>query len=418
MSEWKLSDLCVGKGSYGIGAPAVDYNENLPTYLRITDINDDGTLNHNGFKSVDNAESYKYTLKKNDIVFARTGNSTGRSYFYNPADGEFVYAGFLIKFSLDPVKVNPRIIKYYTHSQPYYDWVKSFDTGATRGNINAQTFADMPIELPDRNIQDRIVSILSSLDAKIENNNKVNAKLEEIAQNLFKEWFVDFSPFMNGKFVESELGLIPEGWRVGTLGEIIINTIAGDWGKDNEEGNFTFKVACIRGADIEDVKAGNKGKMPTRYILPKNFNAKHLEANDLVVEISGGSPTQSTGRICLISDSLLNRYDNALVCTNFCRALKPIPEYSMFLYNIWQNLYDKGVMFLYENGTTGIKNLALNDLIAKQLVILPPKEITLKFNNLVASFEMVIQQNGIENEKLATIRDTLLPKLMSGEIEV
>ena len=67
---------------------------------------------------------------------------------------------------------------------------------------------------------------------------------------------------------------------------------------------------------------------------------------------------------------------------------------------------------------TGIKNLALNDLIAKQLVILPPKEITLKFNNLVASFEMVIQQNGIENEKLATIRDTLLPKLMSGEIEV
>lgn len=214
--EWKLKDLTVdGKGSYGIGAPAVPYQEDKLTYLRITDINDDGSLNFSDLKSVDAEDAEKYILKENDIVFARTGNSTGRSYFYEKQHGTFVYAGFLIKFSLDPNKVNPRILKYYTHSKPYFDWVNSFDTGATRGNINAKTYGDMEIELPSRKVQDKIVSILSSLDRKIELNNKINADLEEMAQAIFKNWFVDFEPFKDGKFVDSELGMIPEGWKVG-----------------------------------------------------------------------------------------------------------------------------------------------------------------------------------------------------------
>ena len=225
--EWKLKDLTVdGKGSYGIGAPAVPYQEDKLTYLRITDINDDGSLNFSDLKSVDAEDAEKYILKENDIVFARTGNSTGRSYFYEKQHGTFVYAGFLIKFSLDPNKVNPRILKYYTHSKPYFDWVNSFDTGATRGNINAKTYGDMEIELPSRKVQDKIVSILSSLDRKIELNNKINADLEEMAQAIFKNWFVDFEPFKDGKFVDSELGMIPEGWKVGTLGDITKNKSA------------------------------------------------------------------------------------------------------------------------------------------------------------------------------------------------
>lgn len=169
MSEWKtyrLEELCTAKGSYGIGAPAVAYDANKYTYLRITDINDDGTLNRNGLMSVDDEHAEDYILKENDIVFARTGNSTGRTYFYDGQDGELVYAGFLIKFSLDSEKVNPRILKYYTHSQPYYNWVRSFDTGGTRGNINAKVFGAMPITLPPRRQQDRIVEILKPLDEK------------------------------------------------------------------------------------------------------------------------------------------------------------------------------------------------------------------------------------------------------------
>src|SRR5690606_37898535 len=99
-----------GKGSYGIAASAVEYSDDLYTYLRITDINDDGTLNKTDLKSVDDEKAEKYLLQPNDIVFARTGNSTGRSYFYDGSDGELVYAGFLIKFSLDPSKVNPKFM--------------------------------------------------------------------------------------------------------------------------------------------------------------------------------------------------------------------------------------------------------------------------------------------------------------------
>lgn len=108
----KLNDLSIGgKGSYGIAASAVERKADLPTYLRITDIFDDGTLNLSELKSVDAPNSDKYILKPNDIVFARTGGSTGRNYFYDGSDGVFVYAGFLIKFSIDPEKVNPKYVR-------------------------------------------------------------------------------------------------------------------------------------------------------------------------------------------------------------------------------------------------------------------------------------------------------------------
>ena len=173
-----LASLSVdGRGSYGIGASAVERSDNLYTYLRITDIRDDGTLNMADLKSVDDAKASQYLLRPNDIVFARTGASTGRNYFYDGTDGEFVYAGFLIKFSIDPGKVNPKYIKYYCMSDAYKGWVHSFNTGSTRGNINAQTLGGMPIPLPPRFQQDGLVDILSSLDAKIRKNVALNRNL-------------------------------------------------------------------------------------------------------------------------------------------------------------------------------------------------------------------------------------------------
>ena len=165
------------RGYYGIGASAVPYNESLYTYLRITDIKDDGTLNFSDLKSVSDKDASDYLLKPNDIVFARTGASTGRNYFYDGTDGEFVYAGFLIKFSIDPKKINPKYIKYYCLSKPYRDWISAFNTGSTRGNINAQTLASMPIPLLPRPQQDRLVSILESISKKIKQNEKINNNL-------------------------------------------------------------------------------------------------------------------------------------------------------------------------------------------------------------------------------------------------
>ena len=175
--KFKLSEICIGGGSYGIAASAVEYSTDLPTYLRITDINDDGTLDFSGLKSVDDPKSRKYFLAPNDIVFARTGASTGRNYFYDGNDGEFVYAGFLIKFSIDPGKVNPKFLKYYCQSKDYYGWIASFNTGSTRGNINAQTLGNMPIPNVSREQQDFLVDILSALDARISVNRAINHHL-------------------------------------------------------------------------------------------------------------------------------------------------------------------------------------------------------------------------------------------------
>ena len=172
-----LGELSRNGGSYGIGASAVEYDEQLPAYLRITDINDDGTLNRNDRKSVDDPNATEYMLREGDIVFARTGNSTGRNYFYDSRDGEFAYAGFLIKFSLDSDKVNPRYVKYYAQSKPYWDWVTSFNTGSTRGNINAKTYASLPIPLPERAVQDAMVAFCDAITDKMRSNTKLNGYL-------------------------------------------------------------------------------------------------------------------------------------------------------------------------------------------------------------------------------------------------
>lgn len=271
MSEWKtyrLEDLCTSKGSYGIGAPAVAYDVNKYTYLRITDINDDGTLNHNGLMSVDDERAGDYLLKENDIVFARTGNSTGRTYFYDGRDGELVYAGFLIKFSLDNKKVNPRILKYYTHSQPYYDWVRSFDTGGTRGNINAKVFGAMPITLPPRYQQDRIVEILKSFDDKIELNRRINANLEAQAQALFRSWFVDFEPFRDGPFVDSQLGKIPQGWKVETLSNLA-TVIKKGITPSNSETYSHYSIPAYDDAHFPEKQSGETIKSG-KYIVYNN----------------------------------------------------------------------------------------------------------------------------------------------------
>ena len=232
----------------------------------------------------------------------------------------------------------------------------------------------------------------------------VNKNLEQQAQSLFKAWFIDAED--------------RSAWTSGTFSDLIESTLGGDWGKEAETGNYTEQVYCVRGADIPEVKAGNKGKMPTRFILPKNYKSKQLLADDIVVEISGGSPTQSTGRVAAITQSLLDRYDRGMVCTNFCRAIKPKNGYSMFIYYYWQYLYDRNVFFSYENGTTGIKNLDLNGFITTEEIVIPPIELVNKFSEVCHEVFNQTFANGLQNEQLGQIRDSLLPKLMSGEIDV
>lgn len=293
---------------------------------------------------------------------------------------------------------------YYLQSPIGQASLKARETGTTVTGIKQAEFRKIEIEIPDYEVQKKVSGILRVIDQKIELNNAINNNLEQQAQALFKEWFIDN----------------PENiyWSAGTFRELIQSTLNGDWGKETPTGNNIEKVYCIRGADIPEVKAGNKGKMPTRYILPKNLANKKLEAGDIVVEISGGSPTQSTGRCTAITQSLLDRYDSSMVCTNFCKAIKPKNGYSLFVYYYWQYLYEKSVFFSYENGTTGIKNLDFTGFIETEPIIVPPFDKVQAFDDYCKSIFNQVFANGKQSEQLASLRDTLLPRLMSGELDV
>ena len=283
--------------------------------------------------------------------------------------------------------------------------IEHMGSGTTFKEVSGNTMKGIHVKVPvSIEEQRKIASVLDALDTKIEDNEKINKNLEQQAQAIFKEWFID-NPENNE-------------WSTGTFSELIKSTLNGDWGKEAPTGNNTEKVYCIRGADIPEVKAGNKGKMPTRYILPKNFATKQLTAGDIVVEISGGSPTQSTGRCTAITQSLLDRYDSGMVCTNFCKAMKPKEGYSLFIYYYWQYLYGKGVFFSYENGTTGIKNLDFSGFIEMETILIPPVDKVIAFDDYCKSIFNQIFANGKQNEHLAILRDTLLAKLMSGELDV
>lgn len=295
---------------------------------------------------------------------------------------------------------------YYTAINPTFRNVaiKSMVGSSGRQRVQQSVLEELELSVPDLDEQRRIGAFLARLDEKIALNNRINDNLEQQAQALFKKWFVDNPDAIS--------------WKEGTFSDLIEKTISGDWGKDSPSGNNTEMVYCIRGADIPEVRAGNKGKMPTRYILPKNYAAKQLVDGDIVVEISGGSPTQSTGRAAAVSDTLLARYDKGMVCTNFCKALKPRAGYSMYVYYYWQYLYDRNIFFSYENGTTGIKNLDINGFIETEPIVIAPEDLVEKFDAVCQTVFSKIYANGMENEQLALVRDTILPKLMSGEMDV
>lgn len=301
-------------------------------------------------------------------------------------------------------EVENEFIFYWLLSQKDYLMAKVGVTGIGAGKFDLDFLQKLMIPIPSERERKSIVGFASSISEKIRCNAKVNDNLEQQARAIFKEWFIE-NPENNE-------------WSTGTFSELIKTTLNGDWGKEAPTGNNTEKVYCIRGADIPEVKAGNKGKMPTRYILPKNFVKKQLTAGDIVVEISGGSPTQSTGRCTAITQSLLDRYDSGMVCTNFCKAIKPKEGYSLFIYYYWQYLYGKGIFFSYENGTTGIKNLDFSGFIETETILIPPVDKVIAFDDYCKSIFNQIFANGKQNEHLAVLRDTLLPKLMSGELDV
>lgn len=163
----KLGDLCENKGDYGLNAPATDYSVNLPTYLRITDIDDNGNFIHSAKKSVDNLSAKEYYLKDGDIVFARTGATVGKTYLYDVRDGQLVYAGFLIKFSPNPNKLIPYYLKAHTETKDYTNWVAITSQRSGQPGINAAEYCSLKLAIPPIEEQERICNVLQLWDTAI-----------------------------------------------------------------------------------------------------------------------------------------------------------------------------------------------------------------------------------------------------------
>ena len=399
-----------GRGLYGIGASAVEYSEDLYTYLRITDIRDDGMLNMADLKSVDDTKASQYLLKPNDIVFARTGASTGRNYFYDGTDGEFVYAGFLIKFSIDPQKVNPKYVKYYCMSDAYKGWIHTFNTGSTRGNINAQTLGGMPIPLPPRQQQDGIVELLSSLDEKIRKNIEINKNLEDQTVVLFRSWFSAFSLSPNSPRVNSEFGEIPEDFavvKVGGLTMLVTDYVAnGSFAslKANvnlyQDPNYAY---FIRNTDL---KSGSFGVFVDQHSY-EFLSKSTLYGGEIIISNVG-----DVGSVFLCP-----KLDGRMTLGNNIIMLRPEDDHLRYYLYIWFK-YFQGQAFIQ-----GIKGGSAQPKFNKTdfkntSVLIPPKDILTRFHETVAPMFETISQRQAETSRLADLRDTLLPQLMSGEMDV
>lgn len=388
-----LGALSLDGGRYGIAAPAVEFDSCLPSYLRITDINDDGTLNQTDRKSVNDPSATKFMLQEGDIVFARTGNSTGRNYYYDPRDGEFAFAGFLIKFSLDGSKVNPRFVKYYTQSRMYWDWVASFNAGSTRGNINAKTYAQMPILLPERSTQDAIVAICDALSDKIRVNNRINGYLLELLKASAKNLYAEYER-------NEELEL-PVGWRwieVDEISEMVCRGITPKYNQNSDE--TVLGQTCVR----NNLVLLENGRLHS----PKKVTEKWLQKYDLLINSTGVGSLGRTAQIWFEPTKLV--VDSHVTIVR-CKDEK----HALYL-GFWAFEHEKYIESLH-TGSTGQTELPRDHVKIIRLV-LPSDEALEGFNKMSEPSVRLIAANQEESKRLATLRDALLPKLMSGEIDV
>lgn len=213
--EWhskNLGECSTIKGEYGINAAAVEYSTELPTYLRITDIDDDNNYSTHKKVSVDNNNSENYILEEGDIVFARTGATVGKTYLHNKKIGRLVFAGFLIRFRLNSNILLPYYLKLFTTTKPYWDWIKISSARSGQPGINATEYCELPIPLPPLLEQKKIAEILSTWDSAIETLNRLVAAKIKRKKGLMQQLLTGPSTPLRGR-AKSRLKGFSREWK-------------------------------------------------------------------------------------------------------------------------------------------------------------------------------------------------------------
>ena len=329
-------------------------------------------------------------------------------------------------------KANTRFLQYALLGTD----ISAYLTGAvmpklTQGNLNR-----IEVLCPPREIQAQIVGVLGALDDRITLLRETNATLEAIAQALFKSWFVDFDPvrakqegrapegmsdataaLFPDSFEESELGLVPKGWHLVPFGQLLCHTIGGDWGSEAPDDKNTVRVAIIRGTDIPDLQSGANSRVPVRYTSQKKLATRKLEDGDIVLEVSGGSKDQPTGRALYLSAGLLGQFDCPVEPASFCRLLRPnTKDIGVLLAQHMTYIYAQGKTWEYQNQSTGIANFQTTHFLETELVAVPGDDVLAEFAKVIRP--IVDRAHLTQIQELAALRDTLLPRLISGQLRL
>lgn len=399
--EYKLGDICTDI-SYGYTASA-DWEIEGPKFLRITDIQD-YFINWNTVPQCQISESdkKKYLLETGDIVIARTGASTG-STFTLKDEVDAVFASYLIRYKIDSKIANPFYIGYLLKSSKWKEYVSSIIGGSAQPGANAKQFSDFDFILPDISIQSKIVDLLSAIDDKIENNLATNQTLEEIARTLFKEWFVNFNyPNADGNIKQSEFGDIPESWEVGTLGDIYKTTSGGTPSRSKPEYYENGSIGWVKSKELNNSFIIDTEEKITEDAL-KNSSAKLLPKHSVLIAMYGAT----VGEIGIITDEFTC---NQAICAFLPNEQYPFTFIYDFLLNSKQDIISRAVGSAQQNIS--------QQLLLQYKLVVPPSELVQEYHRIVFPLFQKIQDNIEENENLKDLRDSLLPKLMSGEIIV
>lgn len=349
----------------------------------------------------------KYCVEPGDIVLATRQQSDKLPILAMPAiipsslkAKKIIYGTNLYKVE-NHSEVTNDFLFWQLKTPDYIDYISSVKTGSVVRMVTKKNVEDYVFRCPPKEVRDRISKLLWGLDRKIELNNKINADLEEMAQAIFKNWFVDFEPFKNGKFVDSELGMIPEGWKVGTLGDFCKCLLGGTPSRSKEE-YWNGDVNWINSGEINKFRILEASEKITELGLSKSAT-KLLPKKTTVLAITGAT----LGQVSLLEID---------TCAN--QSVIGVLENAEVPYEYIYPFIKDRIEMLIQHQTGGAQQHINKDNVESLIFLLPAKNVLENYISLVGPMYKRIESQCFENLYLSTLRDTLLPRLMSGELEV
>lgn len=415
-NTFKISDIAdVQTGPFGSQLHKEDYVAVGTPIITVEHLGENKIIHSNlpKVKREDWQRLSKYVLKENDIVFSRVG-SVDRCALVSEKENNWLFSGRCLRVRVkDTTKVAPKYLSYYFSSKKFKSYIRSIAVGATMPSINTKILSEIKIKLPDIFSQRKISKLLYQLDSKIWCNEQLIKKLEQIAQTLFKHWFIDFEfpneegkPYKSsgGEMVESELGEIPRKWNVLEVSDFANgNIITGKTPSTKQKENYDLQgIPFITIPDMHDIVYSIKTSKYISEIGVQTQVKKMIPKNSICV-----SCIATPGLVCITSrDSLFNQQINSFT---------PLLEELYYLFFSFKKLSN----YIKELGSSGSTTLNLNKTqFSKIKIIRPQQNILESFNEIIKPiFEMILTLS-TENINLQQLRDTLLPKLLSGEIEI